>query len=63
MDDHETLQVLKRCVYLAEHLMLLIDDETWKATGGDDGQGHYEGLYHRDKIYEELQGMKKLTGD
>src|SRR4051812_10934166 len=41
-----TRKNLKRATYIAEHLWQMVDQETWRSTGGDDGQGHYEGDYH-----------------
>ena len=40
---------------LAKHLFQMIDRETWRATGGDDGQGHYEGDYRAANIEEEIR--------
>jgi hypothetical protein len=52
---------LKRAAYIAEHLMQMIDQETWRATGSDDGQGHYEGDYHAEQVAEELRGLRALA--
>lgn len=57
-----TRQALTRAVYLAQHLYQMIDKETWRAMGGDDGQGHYEGDYRAEQIGEELRALAD-TGD
>lgn len=46
-----------RAVFLAEHLFQMIPQEVWRATGGDDGQGHYEGDYRAEQIREELRAL------
>lgn len=64
--DHLRVQLkttrknLKRATYIAEHLWQMIDQETWRSTGGDDGQGHYEGDYHAEQIRIEIQ---ELSGE
>lgn len=49
-------------VNLAEHLEQMIDPETWRATGGDDGQGHYEGDYRADGVRAQIVALKELAG-
>ena len=44
--------------HLASHLFQMIDRETWRATGGDDGQGHYEGEYRAAGIEEEIRSWQ-----
>jgi hypothetical protein len=44
-----------RARHLAKHLFQMIDRDTWRATGGDDGQGHYEGDYRAASIEEEIR--------
>jgi hypothetical protein len=55
-----TRKNLKRATYIAEHLWQMVDQETWRSTGGDDGQGHYEGDYHAEQICIEIQ---ELSGE
>lgn len=43
---------------VAEGLFQMIDRETWRATGGDDQQGHYEGDYRAAQIEEYLVGLR-----
>lgn len=50
--------LLDRAAWIAEHLMQMIDRETWRASGGDDGQGHYEGDYREAQTFEEIQSWK-----
>jgi len=52
---------LARATHLAEHLWQMVDSETWRDTGGDDGQGHYEGDYHAEQTREEIQRLAALT--
>jgi hypothetical protein len=48
---------LKRAAFLAEHLWQMVSPETWRDTGGDDGQGHYEGDYHAEQTRIEIQEL------
>lgn len=48
-------ETLNRAAYVAEHLHAMIDRETWRATGGDDMQGHYEGDYHAEQVLREIR--------
>ena len=59
LDNHERLA---RAVWIAQHLFQMIDRDTWRATGGDDGQGHYEGDYHAENIREEIIALGQFTG-
>ena len=43
-----------RARHLAKHLFAMTTLEQWRDTGGDDGQGHYEGDYHAAEIEEEI---------
>lgn len=45
---------LARAAYVAEHLHAMIDRDTWRASGGDDGQGHYEGDYRAEQVACEI---------
>lgn len=47
--------ILARAAYVARHLHAMIDQETWRATGGDDMQGHYEGDYHAEQVAAEIE--------
>jgi hypothetical protein len=44
-----------RARFIAAHLFQMIDREAWRASGGDDGQGHYEGEYHAAQLEEEIR--------
>jgi hypothetical protein len=57
----ELEDALRRATFLAEHLMQMIDRETWRATGGDDGQGHYEGDHHEAQVALELKRLATLA--
>lgn len=52
---------LGRAAFVSRHLMEMIDRDTWRASGGDDGQGHYEGDYHAEKTAEEIEGWAALA--
>lgn len=52
---------LVRAVYVANHLHAMIDQETWRATGGDDMQGHYEGDYHAEQVAAEIKEWAALA--
>jgi hypothetical protein len=54
-------KALKRAAYVAEHLFAMIDRETWRDNGADDGQGHYEGDYHAEQVRDEIAGWKALA--
>ena len=41
--------------------MQMIDRETWRAHGADDGQGHYEGDYHAAGMADEIKGWAALA--
>lgn len=56
-------KALRRAAYVAEHLMQMIDQETWRASGGDDGQGHYEGDYHEGQLAMEIKRWIELASD
>jgi chromosome segregation ATPase len=52
---------LKRATFLAEHLHQMIDPQTWRDHGGDDGQGHYEGDFHAEKTLTEIRELAALA--
>jgi hypothetical protein len=45
----------ERVLFLAEHLFQMVPPEAWRESGGDDGQGHYEGDYHAIQLQAELK--------
>jgi hypothetical protein len=55
-------KALARAAYVAEHLFQMVDRETWRSTGGDDGQGHYEGDYRAEQVQEEIREWAALAG-
>ncbi len=57
----ELKKKLARARFLAEHLFQMVDPQTWRDSGGDDGQGHYEGEYAAARLEEEIQSWKKET--
>lgn len=54
-DLREQLETLRK---IAEGLFQMIDRERWRATGGDDQQGHYEGDYRAAQIEEYLVSLR-----
>lgn len=54
---------LNRAVYVAHSLFNMIDTQTWRDTGGDDGQGHYEGEYRAERVLMEIRDKFKSTID
>lgn len=63
--DTETIEVLRatlaRAAYVAEHLFYMISEEDWRATGGDDMQGHYEGDYHAEQVWQEIEEWRAMS--
>jgi hypothetical protein len=57
----DTTEALTRAAWVAQHLYAMIDRETWLSSGGDDGQGHYEGDYWAEQIVEEIRGWAALA--
>lgn len=47
-----------RARHLAKHLFLMVEPQAWRDSGGDDGQGHYEGDYHAEQIEEEIRSWE-----
>lgn len=52
---------LRRAAFVAEGLMQMIDPQTWRDTGGDDGQGHYEGDYRAEQLASEIREWKAIA--
>jgi hypothetical protein len=44
-----------RLLTIAVGLFVMVPDQVWKDSLGDDGQGHYEGLYRAAEIQRELK--------
>jgi hypothetical protein len=44
-----------RARHLAKHLFQMIPPDAWRETGGDDGQGHYEGDYRAEQLADEIR--------
>ena len=44
-----------RARLLARNLFQMVDRQAWRDSGGDDGQSHYEGDYHAEKVWEEIK--------
>lgn len=55
--------VAKRAIYLAEHLFQMVPREVWRDTGGDDGQGHYEGDHRAEQTAAEIAALAARSED
>jgi len=51
-------EALARAVRLLENLFAMIPREVWRDSGGDDGQGHYEGDYRAEGIRDEIASLR-----
>ena len=56
------LRDLARVIYLAQKLHEMVPREVWRDTGGDDMQGHYEGDYHAEQVWAELESLAGMSG-
>ena len=52
---------LERAAFIADNLHAMIDPETWRDSGGDDSQGHYEGDYRAEQCLQEIQSLAILA--
>ncbi len=57
----EKTRALRRAVFLAEHLWAMVPREVWRDSGGDDGQGHYEGDYRAEQVRDELAYLRGIS--
>jgi len=57
----EALRARDRARHLAAHLFGMVDRQTWRDSGGDDGQGHYEGDYWAAQLAEEIRSWGEPT--
>lgn len=62
VETEQLRKALRRASFIAQKLYEMIDRETWRAHGGDDGQGHYEGDYHAEQIAQEIEEWAALAG-
>lgn len=53
----------ERAVFLAQHLFQMISPDVWRYSGADDGQGHYEGEYRAEQLWNELTALARLDGE
>jgi predicted HAD superfamily Cof-like phosphohydrolase len=54
---------LARAVYLAAHLHRMVPRQVWLDSGGDDGQGHYEGDYRAEQVADEIHRLAAAAED
>ena len=57
----ELREALADAAITARHLHAMIPRQVWRDTGGDDGQGHYEGDYRASKIAEDIERAAALA--
>lgn len=57
-DNEYLIEQRNHLLELAERLFQMVPREAWRATGGDDQQGHYEGDYHQERVGQELARMR-----
>jgi len=50
---------LERAAFVAERLFQMIPEQAWRDSGGDDGQGHYEGDYRAAQTLQEIKSWAK----
>jgi len=48
-----------RARVLARNLFAMVPRWVWLDSGGDDGQGHYEGEYRAEQIQQEIAGWEE----
>jgi hypothetical protein len=56
------IATLTHTTSLAKYLIAMIDPQTWRDLGGDDGQGRYEGDYWAEGIAEQIKSAEDLVG-
>lgn len=67
--DMELIDAIEKQLWdarnLARNLFQMTTPEQWRATGGDDGQGHYEGDYRAAGVEAEIRswGTPPRRGD
>lgn len=52
--------LLARAAYVAEHLMQMIDRETWRSQGAE-WMGQYEGDHWEEQTAQEIESWKQLA--
>jgi DNA repair ATPase RecN len=55
--EKELREKFERATWIAVHLFAMVTPEQWRDTGGDDGQGHYEGDYRAEQMRDELNEL------
>jgi hypothetical protein len=59
----ELREELASAASTAGHLMQMIDPQTWRDNGGDDGQGHYEGDYRAAQVANCIERWRVLANE
>lgn len=54
-------ELLARAAYVAEHLMEMIDRQTWRDEGAIGPEGQYEGDYRAAQVWQEIQSWKEAA--
>jgi hypothetical protein len=61
--EEELRLLLARAAYVADHLMDMIDRETWRESGAIGPEGQYEGDYHQTQVAMEIKRWKEIAGE
>jgi len=62
-DVRELRAALREAHHTGRQLMGMVDRQTWRDQGGDDGQGHYEGDYYAEKVSGQIESWGTLAED
>ena len=61
--EEELRSLLARAAYVADHLMDMIDRETWRESGATGPEGQYEGDYRQAQVALEIKRWKEIAGE
>ena len=61
--EEELRSLLARAAYVADHLMDMIDRETWRESGAIGPEGQYEGDYRQTQVAMEIKRWKEIAGE
>ena len=52
-----------RMTTVADGLLSMVPQEVWRASGGDDQQGHYEGDYRAEQLACEIRAARAALSE
>lgn len=61
--EEELRSLLARAAYVADHLMDMIDRETWREYGAIGPEGQHEGDYHQTQVAMEIKRWKEIADE